>query len=138
MGTYMLGIDDVLYKGSIIISLDKDNNIVCSALIKLAKGENPARLANDKLAFIKKYKLIMSKLKKGNKIYIYRGNMYLGLFESDGPYAEEKIFNSFYDSSSLDFYSMLGSLEYSLYNDDVRRKRLVRVGAYYENFNNKD
>lgn len=33
---------------------------------------------------------------------------------------------------------MLGSLEYSLYNDDVRRKRLVRFGGYYENFNNKD
>ena len=132
----MLGIDDVLYKGSIIISLDKDNNIVGFALIELTNGVYPVELASEGLALIKNCELIMDKLKEGNKIYIYRGNMYLGLFEFDGPYAEKEIFNSFYDSSSLYFYSMLNILQYKLANKKVKKKVLVRVGDYYENFNN--
>ena len=64
----------------------------------------------------------MGKLNKENVIYIYNGNMYLGFFESSGPYCEEQIFSSFYDGFSLYFSSMLSNLEYHLYNNDVRKK----------------
>ena len=133
----MVDIDDLLFKGSIIIRSDKDNNIVGISLIKLDRGCCPIELSNNDLAFIHKYKLIMNKLNNGNKIYIYNGNMYLGYNEFVGPYAEEEIFNSFYDSSSLYFYSMLNILEYKLVNNKVKKKILVRVGDYYTLSNNK-
>ena len=127
----MVNLDDLLYNGSIMIYMDKEGNIVGTALMRNKNGYIPFVLSSEKLEFIYMYKNIINKLKNGNKIYSIDGKMYIGYQEYRGCYAEEKVFVSFADANSLSFISLLEVINNKLSKNSVKRLELLKIGEFY-------
>ena len=134
----MVNLDNLLYDGSIMIYMDKEGNVVGTALIRDKNGYIPFVLSSEELRFVYEYKNIVSKLKNGNRIYSIDGNMYIGYPESREPYAEEKLFVSFADANSLSLVEMLINIENKLSKNNVKRLELLKIGEFYKNIRNKD
>ena len=128
----MVDIQDLLYWGSVMITLNKKGNLVGSALVELENGYFPLTLSDEDLSFIKLEKGIMGKLQKGNVLYMVAGNVYLGKPYLDGPYGEEKKFISEVDAEALTLSGMLQNLEYRIGRNLGKKKTLIKIGEFYK------
>lgn len=127
----MVELNDLLYWGSIAISLDKEDNLVGSALVELDKGYIPISLSSDDLSVIELQEGVMAKLREGNVLYMIGRNIYLGKPQTRGAYGDEKIFVSEVDVESLTFLGMLQNLEYRIGRNLGKKKTLIKIGEFY-------
>ena len=133
----MIDLESLLYGCSTTICMDKEGNLVGCALFRIPDGVVPVEISSDRLEFLNHYKIIINKLKNGNKLYCANGKMYIGYNEYVGPYNEDEKFISFSDTNRLGFFEMLDELENNLSKNKVRRLELVKIGDFYMNFDNK-
>ena len=133
----MVDIQDLLYWGSVTISLNEEGNLVGIALIELENGYIPLPLSSEELRFIELQEGIMNKLRDGNMLYMIGGNVYLGKPQISGPYGEEKNFISEVDVESLNLTGALQNLEYKYENHLGKKKTLVKIGEFYKPSNFK-
>ena len=128
----MVEVNDLLYQGSIVIFMTSDKMIHGSVLVDIGNNYITLSLTDDDLSIVKMEKGIVEKLREGYVVYICSGNAYLGSFYNDSSCEEEKIFISDVDVSSIDYVSIMKNLEYKINNNLVRRKKLVKIGEFYQ------
>ena len=127
-----MGINSIMYNGSITISCNEDGNLVGYALINTNNGYIPMEIPASIINNVNLNKYVLNKLYEGNKIYIYKGKAYLGKNFTEGPYCEKKVFISSYDVESLSYSELMINLNNNIKNNVYRKKRLVKIGEYYE------
>ena len=127
----MIDINDLLYWGSVTISMNEEGQLVGNAMIELEKGYIPLELSSDNLSFLEFQPVIMQKLKEGNQLYMVAGNIYLGRPLNEGPYGENKTFVTEADAESLTILGLIKNLEYQVENNLGKKKKLVKFGELY-------
>lgn len=122
-------------KKATYICFDKKKNyFIETTLIENENGINP--IVKENINYFERLPLLENQLKIGNEIYICFGNAYLGGFHTEGPYGEEKVFLSEYDSHSYDDEELLIGLNKAIKQEERNPKKLIKIGKYYETSNN--
>ena len=123
----MVDIQELLYVGSVTISMNEDGKLIGSTLIEMENGYFPLSLKDEQLKFLKLHNGIMSKLRAGNCLYIIDGHFYMGKSVNVGPYGEDSFFLSDNDVEDSNFFE----LEKQINEGIVKKKRLVKTGEFY-------
>ena len=104
-------------------------------------GDNylPIVIEEKYLSYIKNYPNIMLKLMEGEKIYLSSYKIYLGHKQFEGPYGDDEYFVSKYESESLELFELLSRLDKKIYNNEIKYRKLIRIGNFYdERWGNKE
>ncbi len=133
----MVNLDNLLFNGSIMIYMDKEGNVVGTALLKKRRGYVPVTIDSFHLGFIRNFKKVINRLENGDKLYCYKGEMFIGSYERRGPYGEDDVFVSIANTNGFSIIDMLFNLENKLSNNNVKSLELVRIGEFYK-MSNKD
>ncbi len=122
-------------KKAAYICFDKKRNcFIETYLIENPNGINP--IIRESTNYFISLPCLQEKLKLGKKIYMYNGNGYLGEFHTEGPYGEEKVFLSEYDSHNYDDEELLIDLDKTIKKGEIKSKKLIKIGNFYETSNN--
>lgn len=122
-------------KKATYICFDKKRNCyIETILIENINGINPI-IRESTNCFIS-LPCLKEQLKLGKEIYMYYGNGYLGEFHTEGPYGEEKIFLSEYDSHNYEDEELLIDLDKTIKEGETKSKKLIKIGNFYETRNN--
>ena len=76
--------------------------------------------------------VFFQKLKDGNMVYIDDFDGYVGLIQKEGPYNEQEVFYSKYESHNVEFSELLIGLDKNIRDDKQVIRRLVRIGDLYK------
>lgn len=88
-------------------------------------------LKSEDLNFIAFYPNLMKKLINGEKLYLKSFKGYLGREETVGPYCEEKIFVSEYDSTNIDLLELISDLDNKIKKEKTKIRKLSKLGNHY-------
>ena len=114
----------------IFINYDKEDIFKVTIILETDNGIIPL-VFNDN-HFINFYKYLSKKIKEGNTLYINYNNAYLGNIKTEGPYCEQEVFMSNYESENNDFNELIINLNKNIKNNEKTSKKLIKIGSYYK------
>lgn len=100
-------------------------------LLETKKANIPIELNESDLKFINCFPNIKEKLINGYELYLNAFSGYIGRRYTEGPYCEQKVFISNYNSENIDFYELMNDIEKNIIKNKQKMKKLSKVGTYY-------
>jgi len=114
------------------IFINYDEGLKGCVLLENKNGIVPVELKDKDLKFITFYPNIMQQLMNGKKIYFKDFTGYLGREEFEGPYGEQTVFISEYESVNTIFSELMINLENKIKNKKTNVRKLSKLGGYYK------
>ena len=122
----MVDLRDLLYFGSVMISLNEDGELIGRAMIELENGYIPLTLSSIDLNFIELEEDIKVKLQEGYILYMIAGQIYLGKPLND-------VDKSVVWENDIEFLSTFHSFQNLEYQQEInigKKRTKVRIGNF--------
>ena len=120
----------MINSNTLFISYKKEVGFRVTILLETDNGIQPFSFENP--AFINYYPHLANKIKDGKTLYVSSSCGYLGTEQTEGPYAEQKVFVSEYECNNIDLNEIIIKLNQNIKNNKKVLRKLIKVGNRYE------
>lgn len=107
---------------------EQENEFIISGLLESEEGVIPIK---SKEIYLNNYPYLSRKLMEEKIIYIDYFDCYLGTKKTEGPYCEQEVFDSEYESHSYELSELLKNIDRKIRENKKNVKRLVKIGNHY-------
>ena len=114
----------------IFISYNKEIGFNINILLETKKGIIPYTI--EKTDKINNYPYLAKKIMEGNILYVDYSGGYVGIKKTEGPYCEQDVFISEYESNNIGFDELLMSLNKEIKDNNIKQRKLVKIGEHYK------
>ena len=125
----MFNLNDYNLLGPLFINYNKVEGFVGTILIKIENGFAP--LSFNDLDLSSCFPNLADKIKEGMTLYINSNCGYVGLEKTEGPYCEQKVFDSKYESNNLGYFDLLLNLDQNIGQNLTCQRKLIKNGEVY-------
>ena len=106
----------------------KENDFIVSGLLDCVDGAIPIECKEISLS---NHPYLLAKLMEGKIVYIDSFDCYLGTRKTEGPYCEQEIFDSEYESHNNEVTELLINIDRNIREKKKNIKKLVKIGNHY-------